>query len=253
MDVLDYVPFTGFLKNDEETIAIMTKAATIVPKACDILGISLSDSESEEDTAETAEDRSPIQPPRGQQVQQNPKARAAVNRTPLDKTGASAIISSDSDKPGCSTAGTTATVTEGANGPKTTEQIRIKRKRCASTPSNIGQSSSTNGFADNTSPSVSSTREESGIIPPKRRRFPSISLPPTSAISQSNMSEREANIRRKMLEDLEVFNTQIKQLAVIEKTKNRLLEKMLIISSALKNQGRASPTATSATNSHDNQ
>ncbi|CAL8121994.1 unnamed protein product [Orchesella dallaii] len=251
MDVLDYVPFTGFLQNDEETIAIMTKAATIVPKACDILGISLSDSESEEDTAETTVDRSPIQPPLDQQVQQkNPKARAAINPTPLDKTGASAV-SSYPDKPGCSRSGTTAT--EGANGPKTTEQIRIKRKRCASTPSNIGQSSSTNGFADKTSPPASSAREESGILPPKRRRFPSISLPPTSAISQSNMSEREANIRRKMLEDLEVFNTQIKQLAVIEKTKNRLLEKMLIISSALKNQGRASPTATSATNSHDNQ
>lgn len=41
MDVMDYLPYTGFMQNDEETIAIMTKAATIVPKACDILGISL--------------------------------------------------------------------------------------------------------------------------------------------------------------------------------------------------------------------
>lgn len=41
MDVMEYVPYSGFLQNDEETVAIMAKAATIVPKACDILGISL--------------------------------------------------------------------------------------------------------------------------------------------------------------------------------------------------------------------
>lgn len=215
--------------------------------------IHFSDSESEDDTADTTDDRSPAQPPTNQQVQ--PKARAS-NWAPLDNTGASTESIGSDDRPGCSRNG--APPTQPAYGPKTTstptEQIRNKRKRCASMPSSVGQSSTANGFADTTPSSTSpSVGGGAGVIPPKRRRFPSISLPPTSAISQSNMSEQEANIRRKMLEDLEVFNTQIKQLAVIEKTKNRLLEKMLIISSALKNQGRASPTATSAANSQDNQ
>jgi len=47
MDLLNFVPLRGFIRNDEETIKIVEEAANVIPKVCDILGVEVSFGETE--------------------------------------------------------------------------------------------------------------------------------------------------------------------------------------------------------------